>query len=299
MHLRQLEYFYVLAKMEHCTKASEKLYITQPSLSHAISELEKELGTKLFERVGRNIHLNKHGRAFLPHVEKALAELKIGENELLTLSNPNKGLINLGYITPLSLNFVPKLVSVFLSISEHQKIKFTFGQDNTQGLIAALKEEKFDLVICSYVDNEPDIEFTQIAQEELVIIVSKDHPLANLTSVDLKDTESYPYISFTKNSGLRVVIDNVLKSVNISPKIAFETETDRAVAGLVDANMGIALIPKMHSFKNLNVKVLKIKNPIDKRHIYIANMKNRSSSASIDLFNSFVIDYVKENHVKI
>ena len=113
MHLRQLEYFYVLAKMEHCTKASEKLYITQPSLSHAISELEKELGTKLFERVGRNIHLNKHGRCFLPHVEKALAELKIGEKELLMLSDPSKGQINLGYITPLSFRFVPKIISAF------------------------------------------------------------------------------------------------------------------------------------------------------------------------------------------
>ena len=113
MHLRQLEYFYVLAKMEHYTKASEKLYITQPSLSHAISELEKELGTQLFERVGRNIHLNKYGRSFFPHVEKALDELKIGEKELLQLIDQNKEQINLGYISPLSFHFVPKIISAF------------------------------------------------------------------------------------------------------------------------------------------------------------------------------------------
>ena len=186
-----------------------------------------------------------------------------------------------------------------MSNPEHQKIKFTFGQDNTQGLIAGLKEEKYDSVICSYVDNEPDIDFVQVAQEELVLIVSNDHPLAKFNSINLEETVSYPYVSFTKDSGLRVVIDNVLKSVNIAPNVAFETETDRAVAGLVEINLGIAIIPKMHSLKNLNVKVLKITNPIGKRLIYIANMKNRSSTASIDSFNSFVINYVKENIVKI
>ena len=82
MHLKQLEYFYVLAKMEHCTKAAEKLYITQPSLSHAISELEKELKAPLFEKKGRNIYLNEYGRSFLPHVEKALNELEIGKKNI-------------------------------------------------------------------------------------------------------------------------------------------------------------------------------------------------------------------------
>jgi len=299
MHLRQLEYFYVLAQMEHCTKASEKLYITQPSLSHAISELEKELGTQLFERVGRNIHLNKYGRAFFPHVEKALAELKIGEKELLKLSDPNKGQIDLGYITPLSFYFVPKIVSAFLIKPEHQKIKFTFGQGNTQELIAGLKQERFDLAICSYVENEPDIDFVQIAQEELVVIVSKDHPLATQSSITLEETSSYPFISFTKNSGLRAVIDNVFKCVNITPEIAFETETDVAVAGLVEINLGIAIIPKMPSLKNLDVKILNIENPISKRFIYIASVKKRSHMSTVNLFDAFVINYLKENVVKI
>lgn len=60
MNLKHLQYFRVLANLEHYTKAAEKLYITQPSLSHAISEMEKELGTYLFEKNGRNIKL--HGQ---------------------------------------------------------------------------------------------------------------------------------------------------------------------------------------------------------------------------------------------
>ncbi|MBU3202035.1 LysR family transcriptional regulator [Clostridium estertheticum] len=299
MHLRQLEYFYVLAQMEHCTKASEKLYITQPSLSHAISELEKELGTQLFERVGRNINLNKYGRSFFPHVEKALAELKLGEKELLKMSDQNKGQIDLGYICPLSFHFVPSIVSAFLSNPKHQKIRFTFGQGTTQDLISDLKEEKYDLVLSSYIENDTDIDFTPIAQEELVVIVSKNHPLAKLHSITLEETKLYPYILFSKSSGLRAVIDNVLKEVSITPIVAFETETDTAVAGLVEANLGIAIIPKMPSLKTMDLKVIKIKNHISKRFIYIANIKNRSCTSAVSLFHSFVINYLKENHVKI
>jgi DNA-binding transcriptional LysR family regulator len=64
MNLKQLQYFRVLAKTEHYTKAAEKLYITQPSLSYSISELEKEFDTQLFEKEGRNVKLTKYGRVF-------------------------------------------------------------------------------------------------------------------------------------------------------------------------------------------------------------------------------------------
>lgn len=299
MHLRQLEYFYVLAQMEHCTKASEKLFITQPSLSHAISELEKELGTQLFERAGRNINLNKYGRAFFPHVEKALAELKLGEKELLKMSDQNKGQIDLGYICPLSFHFVPSIVSAFLSNPKHKKIRFTFGQGTTPDLISDLKQEKYDLVLSSYMDNDTDIDFVPIAEEELVVIVSKDHPLAKLNSITLEEITPYPFIAFSKTSGLRAVIDHALKSTNITPEIAFETETDTAVAGLVEINLGIAIVPKMPSLKTMDVKTIKIKNHIGKRLIYLANIKNRSCTSAVSLFHSFVINYLKENHVKI
>ena len=64
MNLKQLQYFSVLARYEHYTKAAAQLSITQPSLSHAIAELEKDLGTNLFEKHGRNVRLTKYGRAF-------------------------------------------------------------------------------------------------------------------------------------------------------------------------------------------------------------------------------------------
>ncbi|MEK1832772.1 LysR family transcriptional regulator [Priestia megaterium] len=78
MNLKQLQYFRLLAKTEHFTRTASQLFITQPSLSQAISELEKELGVKLFERKGRNVKLTKFGQSFLPYVEKGLTEIEKG-----------------------------------------------------------------------------------------------------------------------------------------------------------------------------------------------------------------------------
>ena len=78
MNLNQLQYFKILAQEEHYTRAAQMLSITQPSLSHAIAQLEEELGTRLFEKKGRNIVLTRYGKLFLPYVEESLEVLEEG-----------------------------------------------------------------------------------------------------------------------------------------------------------------------------------------------------------------------------
>ena len=72
---------------------------------------------------------------------------------------------------------------------------------------SGLKNEKYDLALCSYVENEPEIEFIPITQQELVMIVPPHHPLAKKESIDLKEVSEYPFISFNKESGVRKLID--------------------------------------------------------------------------------------------
>ena len=98
MNLNHLQYFVKLAYLEHYTKAAKDLSITQPSLSHAISSLEEELGTKLFEKQGRNVSLTKYGKTFLKYVEKSLEYLQEGVDKTKALTCATSGLIDLGYI---------------------------------------------------------------------------------------------------------------------------------------------------------------------------------------------------------
>ena len=114
MNLNHLNYFRVLAKVEHYTQAASILSITQPSLSHAISNLESELGTYLFEKQGRNVKLTKSGKLFLKYVDESLNILEIGEKKLKDFLDPSKGKIDLAFIYTLGAEFIPNTINEFL-----------------------------------------------------------------------------------------------------------------------------------------------------------------------------------------
>ena len=251
MNLYHLRYFATLAHLEHYTKAAEILAITQPSLSHAIASLEKELGVKLFEKEGRNVALTKCGQAFLIDVEQALD------------STPDK------------------------------KIDFYFHSSTglTSDMIQGLKDRKYDIAFCSMMDNEPLIEFTPVAKQELVLIVPKGHPLEGRSSIDLKDTLAYPHIAFSKRSGLRHVIDKLFKKCGGYPQIAYSMEEDQGVAGLVGAGFGIAVVPKMPVLSYMPVSIIEIEKPSWERLFYMATLKNVYQAPVIMDFKKYVTEH--------
>lgn len=100
MNLKQLYYFKRLAETEHYTEAASALCITQPALSHAISELEKELGVALFARRGRNIQITPNGKRFLPYVEDALTSLENGRMTLQKVAIKTKKIFVLPLFIP-------------------------------------------------------------------------------------------------------------------------------------------------------------------------------------------------------
>lgn len=298
MNLNHLNYFRVLAQLEHYTQAADKLSITQPSLSHAMSALEKDLGTYLFEKQGRNIKLTKYGKLYFEYVDRALMELEKGEKKLRELTNASTGTIELGYIYTLGPTFVPMLIKEFAKMEENQDIKFVFGQGTTKVLIEELKNEKFDMVLCSYVENECEVDFIPIQNEELVVIVSNEHPLAKNDNIDLIDLDKYPFIGFSEKSGIRPLINNLFEKIDLKPNIICEVEEDNAIAGLVEINYGIAVVPRISSLKNYNIKVLPIVNPSHERFIYLATLKNKYLTPSVNLFKNFIIEQSKDKFLE-
>lgn len=289
MNLSQLQYFRTLAKEEHYTRAAQILSITQPSLSHAIAQLEQELGTRLFEKKGRNVVLTRYGKIFLPYVEESLKVLEEGVQRTKELNGSKEGMIHLAYIYTLGSTFVPKMVRRFLDAYPDYHIEFHFIVGTTGDILEGLKNDRYDMVFSSYQDGEPDIDFRQIGDQKLVLAVPKDHPLAMYDSVDLKDTVDYPQIYFQKGSGLRPVVDQMYEQISVFPKITFEIEEDGSMAGLVAQGFGIAVMPDIPILKTLDVKTLTITNPEYERHVYLATMKKRYLSPVAKSFIQFVM----------
>ena len=293
MNLNHLCYFRTLAKLEHYTKAAEELSITQPSLSHAISSLERDLGTYLFEKQGRNVKLTKHGKMYLEYVDKALSELEKGEKKIKELNNISTGTVELGYIYTLGPKFIPSLIKSFTDNKKNENIKFLFGQGTTKELIKGLKEERYDMIFCSMIEGEDDIEFIPVTNEELVVIVSNDHPLADNDYIDLKMIEEYPFIGFSEKSGIRPLINKLFNEIELKPNIICEVEEDNSIFGLVEINYGVSVVPNISSLKHYNIKALPIINPKHERYIYVATLKNRYLTPSVNYFKKYTIEYGK------
>ena len=294
MNLYHLRYFVTLAHLEHYTKAAELLAITQPSLSHAISSLEKELGVKLFEKEGLNVVLTKCGQAFLVDVEQSLDMLDSSVNKLQMTAH-GEGRIDVALLRTLSTSIVPEFVRGFLELKPDKNIDFYFHSSTglTPDIIQELKERKYDIAFCSMMDNEPSIDFIPIARQELVVIVPNGHPLAVRDSIDLSETLAYPQIVFSKRSGLRPIIDKLFQKCNGKPSIAYSMEEDQAVAGLVCAGFGIAVVPNMEILPSMPVKVIQIERPTWERIFYMATLKDVYEAPVITEFKEFVRTHAK------
>lgn len=296
MNYNYLKYFRVLAQTEHYTHAASLLDISQPSLSHAISQLEMELGLYLFEKQGRNIKLTKYGRIYYNYVDKALEEIEKGTNYVQSLSSQDSGTIDLGHIYTLGAYFIPSVIKAFTT--NHKNIKFTFYQSNSLDIIQKLKDESLDVGFCSFIkEEENNINFIPVAKEEMVIIVSKNHYLASYDEIDLNKLSNENWIFYSSYSGIRPYVDNIFKGLSYVPKITYEVEEDTSIFGLVDISYGIAIVPNIVTIKNFNIKVIKIKNKLDDRFIYMATRKNRYLPPSTTKFTSFLMHNSQEYQI--
>ncbi len=288
MNLFYLRYFVTLAKVQQYTKAAKQLCIAQPSLSHAISQLEKELELPLFEKTGRKTTLTRFGEEFLICAEHTLATLDAGV-ESLQRSARGDGVIRLGFLRPLGVEFIPRLAAEFLRKTPDSNIQFIFHTGVSQSLLEGLSAREFDLVFCSEPLQKQNFTAIPVQKQELVLIVPKDHTLASKHSVELQETAPYPQIFFKKSSGIRSVVEQMFQHVGVEPRIAYETQEDQVIAGLVAQGFGIAVVPYMDLLLKLDVRILQISSPSYERNLFMVSDNGTFMPPCVQRFQQFVI----------
>ena len=288
MNLYQLRYFVVLANLQHYRKASEQLCITQPSLSHAIAALEKELGVKLFEKDGRNMVLTKCGKEFLKDAEETLNQLDCSVKRMKSFGS-GSGRLDIGLLRTLGTDLVPRLIRGFLSEKQENTMDFHISNGLTTDLLEGLKNQNYDIAFCSRMDQEPLIEFIPVARQELVVIVPQDHPLAVRDQITLRETLDYPQILFSRRSGLRPMIDKLFLTCGKTPECILEIDEDQTIAGFVANGFGIAIVPDMPILTSMRLHVIHMTQSGWERYFYMACLKNRYQTPLVRNF----IEYVK------
>ncbi len=286
MTLQQLNYFRVLAKVQHYTKAAEILLIAQPSLSYSISQLEKELNIELFERHGRMVKLSNAGELFLKYVEKSLDIIDEGTTMLKTLSDSSMGEVALGYIYSISSKFIPEMIKKFYETDSNKLIKFSLVQNLSEHLFKDLKSNKIQLAFCPKPDKS--FECVKIFNQQLYLIAPKNHPFSQRKCIEVSDMIDEPFVAISKSSSLRKTVDDIFAKNNFSPKIVFEAEECNAAISFVSLNLGISIVPEIPSMKK-HVNKVKICNFPLVREIYLCWADDKYLSPAAITTRDFII----------
>ncbi len=287
MTLTQLTYFQTVARCQHFRLAASELNISQPSLSRSIANLEEELGIVLFERHGRNVTLTRYGRLFLSHADRILSEVAIAEKQMKKLSG-NAGHVDIAYVFPLAARYIPHMVRQFLEIEKNKDVTFNFHQSHTGEMIEALKTERYDVIFGSYVENEPDIQFIPIMNQEMIIITPLEHPLSKKKNPGLRDLENYPIIGYEPSSGLGRFTNRTYASYSLKPNIICESPDENAIASLVAENFGIALVADVDVLRHFSLEKLHLTDVSLRHTVYLAYLKDHYQIPAVKNFISFI-----------
>lgn len=291
MNLQQLEYFKIIAEVENFTKASNLLSVSQPALSKAISKLEEELEVPLFKKNGRNIKLTHFGKMFLSHSNAALLEIDKGIQELKKIVNQDTSIISISSTSSVGTYFMPFIISDFLN--KNPNTRFQFNHESIRNIICDLKYGKIDLGFYECMENiniPNEIESIAIRKEEYVLIVPKNHYLSNRFEVSLKELENESFVAFC--------IDNKDKMISYSeflgyiPKISIRPSEAGMLEGLVAAGAGISIVPNTPIINTNAVSILKIKEKIKDKTIYMGWLKDAYMSPIAKIFKDFVISSI-------
>lgn len=292
MDWNQFEYFKIVAQTGHVTQSAKILNISQSALSRSISKLEEELGFYLFDRSSKNIMLNQNGQIFLTHVERALQEITVGKKIIQDSLNPDIGNVSLGFLRSLGSNIIPTLLGKFGK--EYPQIHFKLYENSTSFLLEKLSSGEFDLCLCPPLVPKGSLEWSFLFTEELFIAVSRNHRLASQSQIQLQEIANEPLITLKESYGLRKLVDKFFDDIGIKPLITFEGEEIMTLAGLVEADLGVSLIPHIAGLDQLNIVLLPVSAPKCFRSIGIAWNKKRYLSHPAKKFKNFVDGYFSQ-----
>ena len=283
MTLNQLTYFQKIAQLEHFRLAANELNISQPSLSRSMDTLENELGIPLFE----NITLTKYGKMFLEHVDRILEEVRTAEQKMYHLTQEG-GHIDIAYVSPLANHYIPHTVRTFLNLPENKQVTFSFSQAHTIDLIRGLKNDMYDVVFGAYVEDQPSVQFTPILHQEMLLITSLNHPLANEKEVPFQVLQDYPVIGYDRDSGLGLYTHKLYRKHQIQPDIVIDCPDEYSIAALVAEDFGIALVADVDTIRDAKIAKIPVAGEELIHTVYMAHMKDKYMIPATNRFVKFI-----------
>lgn len=243
--LRELECFIAVAEELSFTRAARSLRLAQPPLSRHVRTLEEKLGARLFDRSGRTVSLTPAGALFYEETRLILPQLmRAGESVRRTVSGENARL-RLGFVSAV---LSPELVEVLRAFRQRfPRIQLVMQDALPADQLASLTQGSIDggFIGLPPLERTPGVRFVPWKKEVLMIFVPFDHPLSRRSEVALKELAAEPWVAVSSEAAPAFASyhQTLCADAGFRPRIILESPRAQAVAVMVAAGAGIALLP--------------------------------------------------------
>ena len=242
MELWQLRTFRVVAETLNFTKAGERLNLTQSAVSHQIKALEDDLGEPLFLRSKRGVKLSQKGRLALEHAERILDEAAAMREGVSGHDSAPVGQVRAAAGTQAFVHLFANLFELFMR--EHSGVELSFRTTaSTDQTVMDILNGAADVGFASMPVYAPALKVTELFEDELMLIVGRNHRLASKGEVKADEIERERLILFERGASIRRATEQFFERVNISPKLAMESNDTYFIKLMVQHGLGISLLP--------------------------------------------------------
>ena len=298
MDFRQLETFVQVVQSRSFSKAAEKLYITQPTVTNHIKNLEEEIGTLLINRMGKKISLTNAGSALYDRALNIINSLEMIKHELSLYDKEIKGHLDIVSSSVPRKYLIPSIIDAFLK--EYSNVTFSVSDDDSQEVVNSILDAYTDFGFIGEKYPNPHLEYIDIISDRIVLITSNEFKpgLENFDEISMDDILDAKFIFREEGSATRKVFIEEFKNHKVSldqlNTVAYVRDVD-TIKNMVTLGIGFSFISEKLVEDDLKLKKYKayhIGNLDLSRKYYFVYHKNRQLTPLAETFKNFILKQI-------
>jgi LysR family transcriptional regulator, hydrogen peroxide-inducible genes activator len=243
MELHQLRYFVAVAQTGSFSRAAERCHVSQPSLSQQVIKLERRLGRRLFDRLGRRVVLTDAGRLLLDRATAIVAAVEDAQRRVRDADNLEGGRLAVGAIPTIAPYLLPRALKEF--VRRHPAVELSVTEDVTRHLLAATAAGDLDLSLVALPVEDDRLHVEPLLTEPLLLALPPGHRLTRRRRVTADELREEPFILLGEMHCLGEQVLSFCRANGCQPRIACRSAQISTIQALIALGQGVSLIPEM------------------------------------------------------
>jgi len=295
---RRLQVFHTVARLLSFTKAAETLHMTQPAVTFQVRQLEEHFNTRLFDRTHNRISLTEAGKRVFEYSDRIFEQYSEMENAVREMTGDVSGVLMIGASTTIAEYMLPALLGDFKK--QYPDVNVQLKVSNSDGIVHMVENNVIDLGVVESPVMNKNLVVEVCRVDQLVAVVSPQHPLCDRESVNIGDLLDYPYICREEGSGTREVIAEYMTAQGINAgqvHLTMELGSPESIKGAVEAGMGVSILSYATVQKELKLGTLVplTLKPALERPFSFVHQKQKFRHRAMDELLEFARSYCKSH----